>query len=206
MWSGGMDELKIKARISITRVVFLLSLTATVLALGVVALVSSHVREKSVHDLARDEARQTSTLVFETLYAAMRKGWSKDEIGEVITRLQAALPDLTIKVVRGRPVIAQFGEIDNDLAVAAADPLLNEVLTTGKETLLPSQTGIRYLYPLVVREECLACHTMAKVGDINGVIDIVYPVHALKVSLDYVLNTVLAYFFAILLALSVFST
>ncbi|WP_096704086.1 EAL domain-containing protein [Magnetospirillum sp. 15-1] len=197
-----MDDVKIKARISITRVVFLLSLTATVLALGVVVLISSHVREKSVHDLARDEAHQTSTLVFETLYAAMRKGWSKDEIGEVITRLQAALPDLSIHVIRGAPVIEQFGEIANDLAIARHDPLLQEVFATGKEVLLPSPTGIRYLYPLIVKEECLACHTAAKVGDINGVIDIVYPVHALKVSLDYVLNTVLAYFFAILLLLS----
>lgn len=198
-----MDEVKIKARVSITRVVFLLSLTATLLALGVVVLISGHVREKSVHDLARDEAHQTSTLVFETLYAAMRKGWSKEEIGEVITRLQAALPDLTIKVVRGQPVIRQFGEIDNDMAVTAKDPLLQKVFATGREELLPGETGIRYLYPLVVRDECLVCHTMAKVGDINGVIDIVYPVHALKVSLDYVLNTVLAYFFGILLLLSV---
>ncbi|MBI3443796.1 MAG: EAL domain-containing protein [Magnetospirillum sp.] len=200
---GEFSDVKIQARISITRVVFLLSLTATILALGVVILISGHVREKSVHDLARDEARQTSTLVFETLYAAMRKGWSKDEIGEVITRLQTALPDLSIHVVRGRPVIEQFGEIANDKALIEIDPLLREVLATGKEVLLPGTTGIRYLYPLTVKEECLACHTMAKVGDINGVIDIIYPVHALKVSLDYVLNTVLAYFFAILLLLSV---
>jgi len=191
------------SRISITRVVFLLSLTATALALIVVMMISSHVREKSVHDLARDEAHQTSTLVFETLYAAMRKGWSKEEITDVIARLKVALPDLSVRVVRGRPVIEQFGEIDNDRAVAAADPLIAEVLDKGVELLRPSESGIRYLYPLRVKEECLACHTMAKVGDINGVIDIIYPVHALKVSLDYVLNTVLAYFFGILLLLSV---
>lgn len=199
---GEMDDVKIKARISITRVVFLLSLTATVLALGVVVLISGHVREKSVRDLARDEAHQTSTLVFETLYAAMRKGWAKDEINEVISRLQAALPDLSIHVIRGRPVIEQFGEIANDSKIVAYDPLLQEVFATGREVLLPGTTGIRYLYPLIVKDECLACHTAAKVGDINGVIDIVYPVHALKVSLDYVLNTVLAYFFGILLLLS----
>ena len=192
-----------QARISITRVVFLLSLTATALALAVVIMISGHVREKSVHDLARDEARQTSTLVFETLYAAMRKGWSKDEITEVIGRLKSALPDLSVRVVRGAPVIAQFGELDNDHAVTLADPVLTEAFATGAELLRPSETGIRYLYPLVVKEECLVCHTMAKVGDINGVIDIIYPVHALKVSLDYVLNTVLAYFFGILLLLSV---
>lgn len=199
---GDMDDLMIKARISITRVVFLLSLTATVLALGVVVLVSGHVRQKSVQDLARDEAHQTSTLVFETLYAAMRKGWAKDEINEVIGRLQSALPDLSIHVIRGRPVIEQFGEIANDSAVVRGDPHLQEVFASGKELLVPGETGIRYLYPLAVKEECVACHTQAKIGDINGVIDIVYPVHALKVSLDYVLNTVLAYFFGILLLLS----
>jgi diguanylate cyclase (GGDEF)-like protein len=190
-------------RISITKVVFLLSLIGTVLAFAVVLLISAQVREKSVRDLARDEAHQTSTLVFETLYAAMRKGWSKEEIGEVITRLQLALPDLTVRVVRGPVVSGQFGEMNDDSAAIAADPLLRQVLASGEEILVPGQTGIRYLYPVKARDECLVCHTDAKRGDINGVIDIIYPIHALKVSLDYVLNTVLAYFFAILLLLSV---
>ncbi|WP_239988644.1 putative bifunctional diguanylate cyclase/phosphodiesterase [Paramagnetospirillum kuznetsovii] len=190
------------ARISITRVVFLLSLFATALAFGVVMLISGEVREKSVRDLARDEARQTSTLVFETLYAAMRKGWSKSEIADVILRLQTALPDLRIDVIRGPAVISQFGELAGDLEALRSDPLLKQVLETGQETLVPGTTGIRYLYPVKAKEECLVCHTMAKQGDINGIIDITYPIHSLKVSLDYVLNTVLAYFFGILVLLS----
>ncbi|MDO8605735.1 MAG: EAL domain-containing protein [Phaeospirillum sp.] len=189
-------------RISITRVVFLLSLAATALAFGVVVLISGEVREKSIRDLARDEAHQTSTLVFETLYSAMRKGWSKAEITDVIIRLQTALPDLTVDVIRGPAVIEQFGEMGSDLAVIRADPLLQQVFATGKEVLVPGQTGIRYLYPVKAKQECLECHTSAKLGDINGVIDIIYPIHALKVSLDYVLNSVLAYFFGILLLLS----
>ncbi|OAN49924.1 signal transduction protein [Paramagnetospirillum marisnigri] len=189
-------------RISITRVVFLLSLLATALAFAVVLLISGEVREKSVRDLARDEAHQTSTLVFEALYSAMRKGWSKAEISEVIVRLQTALPDLSIDVIRGPVVIRQFGEMSGDQARLNSDPLLQKVLTSGIEELIPGETGIRYLYPVKAKEECLACHTEAKVGDINGIIDITYPIHSLKVSLDYVLNTVLAYFFAILLLLS----
>ena len=191
------------ARISITRVVFLLSLVGTVLAFGVVLLISAQVREKSVHDLARDEAHQTSTLVFETLYSAMRKGWSKAEITEVIARLQSTLPDLTVRVLRGPVVSGQFGEMGDDAAVIAADPVLRQVFASGQEILVPGKTGIRYLYPVKARDECLVCHTEAKRGDINGVIDIIYPIHALKVSLDYVLNTVLAYFFGILALLSV---
>jgi len=189
-------------RLSITRVVFLLSLLATLLAFGVVLLVSAHVREESVHNLARNEARQTSALVFETLYAAMRKGWSKTEIADIIGRLQSTLPDLSVRVVRGRPVIEQFGEFDDDIAVTRDDPEIAQALANGQERLVPGEHSIRYLYPLVVREDCLVCHTRAKLGDVNGVIDIVYPVRALKVSLDYVLNTVLLYFFGILLLLS----
>ncbi|CAA7622763.1 bifunctional diguanylate cyclase/phosphodiesterase [Magnetospirillum sp. SS-4] len=190
------------ARISITKVVFLLSLLATALAFGVILLISGEVREKSIRDLARDEARQTSALVFETLYAAMRKGWSKGEITEVIKRLQVALPGLTVDVIRGPSVIEQFGEMGSDLAIIRADPMLQKVLETGQEMLIPGETGIRYLYPVKAREECLDCHVTASVGDINGVIDIIYPIHALKVSLDYILNTVLAYFVGIMLLLS----
>ncbi|MGE5505960.1 MAG: putative bifunctional diguanylate cyclase/phosphodiesterase [Actinomycetota bacterium] len=189
-------------RISLTRLVFLLSAAATVLAVVVVLAVSGQVRKKSINDLARDEARQTSALVFEALYSAMRKGWSKEDIGGEIDRLRHTLPDLGIRVVRGRPVIEQFGELDDDRAVAAADPMLAGVLDSGQEALEVKDTSIRYLYPLVVREECRTCHTAANVGDVNGVIDIVYPVHALKVSLDYVLHTVLAWFFAILVLFS----
>ena len=190
------------SRISITKVVFLVSLAATALALAVVILVSSHVRQQSIQDLARDEARQTSALVFEALYSAMRKGWSKDEISDVIHRLQDALPDLNIRVIRGHAVIEQFGEYDNDVEITRNDPTLQKVMSVGTDMFVTADTSIRYLYPLVVREECLGCHTAAKVGDVNGVIDIVYPIHALKVSLDYVLNTVLAYFLGILLLLS----
>ncbi|CAA7621462.1 bifunctional diguanylate cyclase/phosphodiesterase [Magnetospirillum sp. UT-4] len=188
--------------ISITRFVLLLSVTATLLAIGVVTLVSSHVRERSIHDLAREEARQTSTLVFEALYSAMRKGWSKQEVSEIVARLQAALPDLTVRVVRGSPVIEQFGEIDNDLAITAGDPLLQRTFAAATESFVTQDDSIRYLYPLVVREECLACHTQAKAGDVNGIIDIVYPVQNLKVSLDYLLGTVLTYFLVILVLLS----
>ncbi len=105
-------------------------------------------------------------------------------------------------MVRGSPVIEQFGEIANDVAVTQADPLLQKVMATGQDLFVTQPTSIRYLYPLVVRQECLACHTAANLGDVNGVIDIIYPVHALKVSLDYVLNTVLLYFLGILLLLS----
>ena len=189
-------------RLSITRLVFVLSLLATLLAVGVVMLISSHVREKSINDLARDEARQTSQLVFETLYSAMRKGWSKEEIGEVIGRLQAALPNLTIQVVRSPKVVEQFGEMDDDLDRLARDPLLQDAVITAQEQLVTGDTSIRYLYPVVAKAECLQCHTTVAEGDVNGVIDIVYPITALKVSLDYVLNTVLLYFFGILVLLS----
>ena len=198
-----MREARPRRTLSITQLVVLLSAGATIIALAVVFGVSGYVRDRALQDLARNEARQTSLLVFESLYSAMRKGWTKAEIGEVILRLQRALPDLTIRVVRGEPVIGQFGEIDGDRALAAADADLRQALTDGDEKLLAGEQSIRYLYPLKVKAECRVCHTDARIGQVNGVIDIIYPVRALKVSLDFVLNTALLYFFAVLALLSI---
>lgn len=65
------------------------------LAFVLIFFVAGMVRDRAIHDLARDDAKQTSMLVFQSLYSAMRKGWSKQEINETIGRLNDVLPDTT---------------------------------------------------------------------------------------------------------------
>jgi diguanylate cyclase (GGDEF)-like protein len=179
---------------SIGQIVLLLSVTVTVIAIVVVVNLSHVVHDKAISDLAREEARQTSRLIFQSLYSTMKKGWDKKDIEETIDRLDNTLPDLSIHVFRGYIVNKQFGTLPGQAETVANDSALQEALKSGEEALIPSKHNIRFLFPLKAEEECLNCHTEAKVGDVNGVIDISYPINNLKISLQFVTNSVIIYF------------
>ena len=186
-------------RISLGRLLVLLSLFAMIMAFVLIFGLSGAIRDRAIHDLAREDARQTSQLVFQSLYSAMLKGWSKQEINESITRLNRQFPDLQIRVYRGAVVAGQFGEMPDEHAIVAKDAALRAALNNGTEALLfPDPDEIRYLYPLQATQECLTCHTQSSVGAVHGVIDIVYPAKNLKVSFSTVLNTMLGYTLAII--------
>lgn len=162
-----------------------------------VFFMSSFIERRAINDLAHEDARQTSELIFQSLYSAMRKGWDKAEIREIITRLNKTLPEASIRVFRAPPVINQFGEIPGEADVRARDPLLMEVMTRGRDVLIHKENTLRYLYPVVVKEECLACH-QAQVGQVNGVVDVTFPINNLKVSLGFVIRSVILYFAVVL--------
>ncbi len=192
---------KLKRSLRIGEIVLAVSLAATALSVLVILSMSWVVERKAVHDLALDEARQTSRLVFEALYSAMSKGWDKAEIQEITDRLNASQPDMHIQVVRGQAVISQYGDIPGEKAIRDQDPLVQAALADGKERLATGRDSIRYVYPVLVQEECQRCHE-APVGAVNGVVDVAYPVEDLKISLGFVINTVIIYFAGVLLLLS----
>ncbi len=177
------------------------SIVFFVLTSVVTIAMSVYIRSRAIDDLAREDARQTSRLIFQSLYSAMRKGWTKNEISEIIERLNQTEPNLQISVFRGDPVIRQFGEIPGEKFIRNNDPAIATALKNGKEVLIPLQNEIRYVYPIVVKNECIACHTMAKPGDINGVIDINYPINNLQKSLTKLIVVLLGIFMGIMMLL-----
>lgn len=179
--------------LSIGQFVFLLSMAAMILAVIAVLLMSTFVERRAIRDLAQKEARQTSEMIFQSLYTAMRKGWTKEEIGEIIQRLNESQPGTDIRVFRGAPVIAQFGDIPGEAVVRDRDPLITRAFRDGEPALETGDNHIRYIYPVLVREECQSCHKAA-VGQVNGVVDINYPITDLKVSVGFVIKSVVAYF------------
>ncbi|MCM8827639.1 MAG: bifunctional diguanylate cyclase/phosphodiesterase, partial [Candidatus Omnitrophica bacterium] len=48
---------------------------------------------------------------------------------------------------------------------------VERVFKDGQKEILVRDNKIRYLYPFKTEEECLSCHTNAKVGDVLGVLD-----------------------------------
>ncbi len=181
-------------QITLGSLLIYLSIFSLLFALFLVYALSGVVRDRAVRDLAREDAQQTSQLVFQSLYSAMRKGWSKQEITEIIARLNAALPDVSIRVYRGEIVERQFGAMPGEHAVIAADPVLAGALRDGKDVILfPDQATLRYLYPLRATQECLVCHTQSHVGAVHGVIDITYPTGNLHKSLNQMIAPIVIY-------------
>ena len=181
-------------KISLARLLLALSVVSMAIAFVLLLGLSGVMRDRAVHQLAREDARQTSRLVFQSLYSTMRKGWSKQEINESITRLNEEFPGLKIRIYRGAIVTGQFGEMSGEHEVIAQDGELRRALETGQETMLfPGDETIRYLYPVHAKAECLVCHTQSHLGAVHGVIDITYPTSDIKVSFGTVLNNMLGY-------------
>ncbi|HRF57476.1 MAG TPA: diguanylate cyclase, partial [Campylobacterales bacterium] len=166
------------------------------LALSVVfgIIASIYLKNRAVNEMARNDAKKTSELVFQGLYSVMAKGWNKDDLQSVIERLNKIEPNMTVNVYRSENVATQFGDIKRDKIAREMDSDIKRALK-GEELLLTRKDEtIRYLYPIYVKEECLACHIGSKVGEINGVIDISYPIDKVKVSLSLMLNSFLIFF------------
>lgn len=187
------------ASMTLGKLLVWLSLFSLLIAFALLSFLMGEVRDTAVHHMAKEEAKQTSQMVFQSLYSAMRKGWDKKEIGEVVERLNSTLPDLQIRVYRGQIVAQQFGEMPGEHPAIAQDAQLQAALSSGAEMLLfPDEHSIRYLYPVIAKQECLVCHTQSHIGAVHGVIDITYPVANLKVSFATVINTIIVYTLLIL--------
>lgn len=150
------------------------------------------IKQRAIDDLARVDARKTSRMAFEALYSAMEKGWSKEELDAIIVRLNDVEPDMRINAYRS-PIVAElFGDREHDKQAREHDPMVMKAMKG--EEILTGDDEIRYLYPIVVKQECLSCHTNAKIGDINGVIDVRFPVANLKISLTTMVNSFIIFF------------
>jgi len=187
------------ARLTLGKLLALLAVLSLTTGMAIIFVISSEIRDREVHDLARQEAQQTSMLVFQSLYSAMRKGWSKQEIGEIIERLNETFLDMKINVYRGEVVAKQFGEMTGEQSNIEKDAALQRALVEGQDSLMfVNDDTARYLYPVVAKPECLTCHTQSHVGAVHGVIDVTYPIKSLVNSFSAVINPIIGYAFLVM--------
>ena len=167
---------------------------------------SEYMKKNAILNLAHIDAKKTSMLVFETLYTAMQRGWSKDDLNQIITRLNHVDKNMKINVYRSSIVSNLYGEIEKDKIARESIFTIKEAMK-GQESLNISNLDyINYYYPVITKDACLKCHTNAKIGDILGVIDISYPVNELKVSLNDMINFFIIFIavFSLIIFLAIF--
>jgi diguanylate cyclase (GGDEF)-like protein len=162
-------------------------------------------KREAISNLAHVDARKTSMLVFEALYSAMQRGWNKDDLEEIITRLNSVDEHMKVNVYRSEIVAALFGEIEKDKLARESNKDIAKAIS-GEEILNISDSEfIEYYFPVIAKDNCLKCHTNAKAGDVLGVIDVSYPIDDLKISLTEMINFfiifIVSFSFAVFMAI-----
>nr|HID13730.1 hypothetical protein [Anaerolineae bacterium] len=114
-------------------------------------------------------AETLNRMAFEALFASMRQGGGREGNRQVIARLQEVGAFTELRVVKGDPVVRQFGA---ELEELPRDELERRALAGEEVREVRWQDGyrvVRYVTPLRVGAECQPCH-QARIGAINGVI------------------------------------
>ena len=134
--------------------------------------------------MARQDARRTSELVFEALYTKIEEGGSRGEIAKSLARLSRMREGMRIRLYRIPLVEALYGVVPEDKEALARDPLLQKAMSGQEAIEMMPGNRVRYLYPVKVEARCLSCHQNAKIGDVNGVIDIDMPAQDIVIFLE----------------------
>lgn len=166
---------------------------AALVFLGV-TLASSLLYEQLLKDNNLEASKEVAQQNFNTIYQVLRMGGSPRQVSDILADgtkpFSGALNQ--VDLYRSQAVAAQYGHGYQ----AAAPTEVQQVMFSGKQSMLQTGNHLRYFYPVTAKQNCLQCHTTAKAGDVLGVV-------AIRHKLQAVTATVRVYYVALFLALGV---
>ena len=157
-------------------------------SLSIAFIYTQYMKEEAIERLSKIDAKKTTQLVFQSLYSAMEKGWTRDDLEKIILRLNEIDKNMSVNVFRSEEVVKQFGDIQKDFEARKNDIHVQKALNNSEILNIIDDSSIDYYYPIVAKEECLRCHTQAQKDSVLGVININYPINDLKISLSSIIN------------------
>ena len=155
---------------SIKRLILTAALLVSLLLFGGLYAVISTLYDHSARADAENVSAALAGQTFSAMYQVMRRGWSRQELEVFLGSMRESFVDTPyeLEIYRGPKVEALFGPIQQP----PLDELLDSTLNDGRERRITGEHGLRYLQPLIAREECLRCHVNAEAGDTLGVIEV----------------------------------
>ncbi len=168
--TGILKEINMKLFTSIKGFILGTSLLVSLLLFFGIYATTTRIFDQAVEQNAVTVSETIARGSFNAMFQIMRQGWTRDQLEEFIGNLRdaAAHSGHSLEIYRGEKVEQLFGPIEQppiDTPIATAFRL--------GEPQLDKQGGqVRYLYPLVARDECLRCHINATSGDSLGVIEV----------------------------------
>jgi len=153
-----------------TKIALLVSLVSLLVGAASVFIIS--VSEN--HRIENERLVRAAVLnqaVYEALYASMRNGGDREGNRHTLERLNQVEDIREIRVIHGPAVDRQYGVEMDELP---QDELDRRALAgeAGRQILEDEDIRLaRFVTPLFITEECLACH-QAKIGEVNGAISV----------------------------------
>jgi diguanylate cyclase (GGDEF)-like protein len=120
---------------------------------------------------AIEHSDNISNQIFSSMFQVMQKGWSKKDVELFTQSLKDNFKDsnYNINIYRSKTVSQLYGEVTEN----PKDNILINILEGKQENLKYFENDtIRNILPLHAKNECLSCHTNAKIGDILGAIEV----------------------------------
>lgn len=197
---------KIKSKTTYKKLIINIIFSTLTVSLFIAFIYAQFMKQEAIEKLTKVDAKKTTELVFQSLYSAMEKGWDRNDLKNIINRVNDIDDNLEVNVYRSLEVAKEYGEIQKDYEVRKKDPYVKQALANHDTLNIVDDQIIDYYYPIVAKHECLKCHTQSSVGNVLGVINIKYPIDDLKVSLSSIINFFLLFIigFSIIIFLALF--
>jgi len=147
-----------------------MSITLTFAILIGFYAVSSYFVGSIVKHQSEEVSRSVSELTFNSMFQIMKNGWSRQEMNDFIEATKNASKNGSLEVMIARsPVVEKlFGKVEQSVS----DPMVASTLNEGIINSKHEGSSTTQVYPIKARNECVACHTNARVGDTLGAITV----------------------------------
>lgn len=134
---------------------------------------AKYIQANSIEKSIKNDAGVVAQLVFQNLYSIMKSGGNKEDLNNMIEKIEKNIPQLiSIKLTKNLPT--DHNNLQNN--------------TESKNIeIVTNNDHIDFIYPIIFKDECIACHTQNKSGEIASVILMEYPILNLQVSLKEIL-------------------
>jgi c-di-GMP phosphodiesterase len=177
-----------KKKITYNKLILKIILITLTFSLTIAFVYTHYMKKEAIEKLSKVDAKKTTELIFQTLYSAMERGWTKDDLNSIIARVNTVDKNMIVNVYRGEEVAKQFGDIQKDSNARKTDSSVQSALAKNEVLNIIDESTIEYYYPIIAKQECLKCHTQTQEGNVLGVINILYPIDDLKISLSSIIN------------------
>ncbi|RXK14101.1 GGDEF-domain containing protein [Halarcobacter mediterraneus] len=132
---------------------------------------STYLHTSLIKKEAIDHSETISKQVFSSMYQIMKKGWSREDLNLFTKSLEDNFENSNyeINIYRANKVKALFGDIEEKHKDKTLVSILNQDINSFESF---EKNIVRKILPLTASNECLQCHTNAKVGDVLGAVEV----------------------------------
>ncbi|WP_298750423.1 GGDEF domain-containing phosphodiesterase [uncultured Arcobacter sp.] len=185
-----------------TRLILRIIIMTLTISLAIAFFYAQIMKKDAIESLSKIEAKKTTKLIFESFYSAMARGWTKEDLNDIIKRINSIEKNMVVNIYRGETVAEMFGDIPRDVKVRKENFYVKKAFQKDEILNLGNDSKIDYYYPIIATQECKKCHTNATTGEVLGVIAISYPIDELKISLSSIINFFII--FVLIFSLAIF--